>query len=349
MKLKDVSLKQAGFALTSFLLGVWAFYKVNSVSGPAFEPIIAACSNPDYKDNMDEFVSKTGYHAYEPMVGLKVFELLVCLITQFLLELRETYPVGMLTWGGVILAAQPVCVMGVVEGGRKGAWGFIRYNVLFGLLGQLFGISVIAPLLWVPGYILGRGNGPISNARAAACVPLTIPATLLTVAAFSLDTESYGWMVSAGMLGGPIVAMFPAVLWTDKPPTTVTKEDIQGSISSVQKAYTTVTILGTIAWVIAIYFVYDTYGSAGSFSAVMIKLWSEAWVNAGPSVAFMTIDTIVLYIAVLLAIAYQSIEKATKAIVLTPFMGPAAASLVLKELEVTRYDIVKDASSKKES
>ncbi len=349
MKLKEISFRQGGFALTSFLLGAWAFYKVNSVSGPAFEPIIAACSNPDYKGNMDEFVSKTGYHAYEPLVGLKIFELLVCLITQFILELRETYPVGLLTWGGVILVAQPMAVMGVVEAGRNGARGYIRYSVLQGLLGQLFGISVVAPLLWVPGYVLGRGSGPISTQRAAACLPMTLPATILTVAVFSLNTDSYGWMVCAGMLGGPILAMFPAFLWTDKPPTVVTKGVVQESISSVQKAYTAVIILGTIVWFIAIYFVYDTYSSVGGFSAIMVKLWSDIWVNANASVAFMTIDTIVLYIAVLLAIAYQSFEKVAKALVLTPLMGPAAASLVLKELEETRYDVTLDASSKKES
>lgn len=90
---------------------------------PAFEPILAACTNPDYKESMDEFVSKTGYHAYEPLVGLKIFEVLVCLITQFLHELRMTYPAGLLTWVGVILAAQPCAVLGIAEAGRNNARG----------------------------------------------------------------------------------------------------------------------------------------------------------------------------------------------------------------------------------
>eukprot|EP00816_Leptocylindrus_hargravesii_P012609 CAMPEP_0196819856 /NCGR_PEP_ID=MMETSP1362-20130617/72574_1 /TAXON_ID=163516 /ORGANISM="Leptocylindrus danicus, Strain CCMP1856" /LENGTH=323 /DNA_ID=CAMNT_0042198499 /DNA_START=118 /DNA_END=1086 /DNA_ORIENTATION=+ len=323
MKFSDILSRQAGFALTSFLLGAWAFYKVNSVSGPAFEPIIAACSNPDYKESMEDFVSKTGYHAYEPLVGLKVFEILVCLITQFLLELRDTYPAGVLTWTGVILAAQPAGVLGIVEAGRNGARGYIRYSVLHGLLAQLFGISVMFPLLWVPAYVLGRGSGPISTPRATAIIPMILPGTILTVAVFSLNTDSYGWTICAGMLGGPIIAMSPVFMWTDKPPTaaTVTKEVVHGSISSVQKAYTIVTILGTIVWIIAVYFVYDAYGSAGSFGAIIVKLWSDVWVDANASVAFMTIDTIVLYIAVLLAIAYQNFEKVAKALVLTPFMG----------------------------
>ena len=57
---------------------------------------------------LDDFAQKTGYHSYEPMLGLGAFKLLVCLITQFLLELRETYPAGLLTWGGVVVVALPL-------------------------------------------------------------------------------------------------------------------------------------------------------------------------------------------------------------------------------------------------
>ena len=347
MKLNEkITLRQAGFALTSFVLGAWAFYKVNAVSGPAFEPILAACTNPDYKESMDKFVSKTGYHAYEPLAGLKVFEVLVCLITQFLLELRMTYPAGLLTWVGVLLSAQLNAVLAIAEAGRNGARGYIRYSVFAGLLAQVIGLSVVVPLLWVPAYTLGRGNGPISTRRAAAFIPNILPGCILTLLAFSLDTTSYAWTVCAGILGGPVLALFPAFLWTDKPPAVVTKENIRASISSVQKAYTFVTILGTIEWIYLVYVVYDSYGSAGSFGDIMVKLWSEIWIDANASVAFMTIDTIVLYIALLLVVAYQSFGKVAKAIILTPLMGPAAASLVLRELEETRYS---DSSSKKEA
>jgi hypothetical protein len=34
------------YAITSAALGAWAFYKVNSISGPAFEPILKACTDP---------------------------------------------------------------------------------------------------------------------------------------------------------------------------------------------------------------------------------------------------------------------------------------------------------------
>jgi hypothetical protein len=34
------------YAIASSALGAWAFYKVNSISGPAFEPILKACTDP---------------------------------------------------------------------------------------------------------------------------------------------------------------------------------------------------------------------------------------------------------------------------------------------------------------
>jgi len=41
------------------MLGLWAFFKTNEISGPTFEPIIAECTNPDYSSAAD-FASKTG-------------------------------------------------------------------------------------------------------------------------------------------------------------------------------------------------------------------------------------------------------------------------------------------------
>ena len=97
------------FAAASVTLGLWAFKTVNEISGPAFEPIVKVCS--DSSIPADAFASQTGYHEYEPRVGLGAFNVLVCLITQFLLELRQTYPAGLLTWGGVIVVSLPFGVL----------------------------------------------------------------------------------------------------------------------------------------------------------------------------------------------------------------------------------------------
>ena len=79
--------RKAAFAGASILLGLVAFKKVNEVSGPAFEPILEVCTDTTIAP--EEFAAKTGYHEYDAAVGFKVFNVLVCLITQFLFELRN--------------------------------------------------------------------------------------------------------------------------------------------------------------------------------------------------------------------------------------------------------------------
>ena len=206
------TIRKACYATTSFCLGAWAFYKVNSISGPAFEPILAACQNPDisigeictftkkclfahhihahilfanywlklvctyYYDIVflfiisDDFAKETGYHVYEPRVGLVLFNILVCLITQFLLELRETHPAGLLTWGGVIVVSLPLAVMSTVIAGRRGTRGPVNYPTIIGLLYQLFGISVMYPLVYNTSYIFSNSQFgvPVTNVRSIA-------------------------------------------------------------------------------------------------------------------------------------------------------------------------------------
>lgn len=111
------------YALSSFALGAWAFIKVNAISGPAFEPILGACTEYSTK----EFVQKTDYHEFEPLLGLGALNVLVCLITQFLLELRNTYPAGILTWGGVVVVSFPATLLSISASGRKGGIGPVRY------------------------------------------------------------------------------------------------------------------------------------------------------------------------------------------------------------------------------
>ena len=87
-------------------------------------------------------------------------------------------------------------------------------------------------------------------------------------------------------------------------------------------------IVGFVFWYSLVYIGYQAYGLA------LDSFWRDIWTEAGPSVAFMTIDTGVLYIGILVFLAYQSEKKALKAAALTPLVGPATAvCLVLKELE----------------
>eukprot|EP00536_Pseudo-nitzschia_multiseries_P009837 jgi/Psemu1/24398/gm1.24398_g len=327
--------RQIGYAIASFLLGAWAFVKVNSISGPAFEPIIAACTNPDIP--IDEFVSRTGYHAYEPRVGLGVFNFLVCLITQFLLELRETHPAGVLVWSGVILTALPVSLL-TVEAGRPGVRGPICYVVTIGLLAQLLGISVVFPLIWLPAFIFGEGKrgAPVTSFRIYMIAILLLPGIIMTLIVFLAPTDSHLWTTCAGMLGGPILPMFHLILFNDgSSKTAATKQNVKASSDAIQNVCKLLMAVGFVGWIVMVGIAYDTYGTSTG------DLWRDIWVNANASVAFMTIDTGVLYLGVLLFIAYRADEvKAAKTLLITPILGPATAATwaIMKIERKTKFE-----------
>ena len=318
--------RQIVIALSSVALGLWAFKTVNEISGPAFEPILTVCS--DSSIPIDEFAEKTGYHTWEPRVGLGAFNVLVCLITQFLLELRNTYPAGFLTWFGVMVVAFPFGVASTVEAGRQGAKGLIRYPLILGLTYQLFGISVMVPLLWVPAYIYGRGKGGVSVTRALASIPMNIPSLALSCICFTADTDSYLWTVSAGILGGPLVIFICVFMWADSPPKIEAEAANDLGRQSVALAYRISLVVATILWFVWVYVAYSTYGTDVS------SLWRAVWSEANASVAFMTIDTLVLFAGMLLYLSFRSASAALKTLVLTPLLGPGGAcSYTMAELE----------------
>jgi len=293
----------------------------------AFEPILGACTEYSAKD----FAQKTDYHEYQPLLGLGAFNVLVCLITQFLLELRNTYPAGILTWGGVIVVSFPATLLSISAAGRKGGKGPVRYPTILGLLYQLFGVSVMFPLVFNPSYMLGgpQFGVPVTKSRVIGGTALALPGVILTYLVFTVPTDNYLWTCSAGILGGPIIALSGLFLFTDKSSTLeATPQNITSSNNIIQRSYSLLAIVGFIFWYSLVYIGYQSYGFA------LDSLWRDIWTEAGPSVAFMTIDTGVLYIGILIFLAYQCEKKALKAAVLTPFVGPATAvCLALKELE----------------
>lgn len=317
------STKKLLYGIASFLLGIWTFQKVNAISGPAFEPIIEACMNPDIP--LEEFASQTGYHIYEPKVGLGVFNLLVCLITQFLLELRQTHPAGLFVWCSTILASTPVGLVGTIEAGRKDSKRFalVRYPVMFGLTAQLFGISVMFPLLWVPSYIFGQGTAavPLSAFRLKALIPALMPGFILTLLAFTADTESYLWTVASGMLGGPIVALSSCIFWMDQCPPS-TKENGRVTVDGIKTALKYLIPFAALVWYVLLFINLGYYGSFGA-------LWNGIWTSAGPSVRFMTIDAGILFAAVVFWVAYHDIKLAVKAAMFSLVVGPGAGPLMV--------------------
>ena len=158
---------------------------------------------------------------------------------------------------------------------------------------------------------------------------MTMPGVILTYLVFSQPTDSYIWTVSAGILGGPIMVMLSLLLLFDKSSSLEpTFENIKKSANLVQNALSAVAVMSFVFWLCLVAGAYDAYGFA------FVALWSDIWTDAGPSVAFMTIDAGVLFLGMLLFIAYQSESKAFKTVVLTPIVGPGAACcMTFKELE----------------
>lgn len=278
---------------------------------------------PNHRHTAD-FVQKTGYHVYEPKVGLGIFKVLVCLITQFLLELRETpSPAGFLTWSVVILVSLPLNVAMTVGAGRRGAIGPVRYPTILGLLSQIFGVSVIFPLVYVPSYIYSRTEmgAPVSNFRILCGTCFALPIVILSVVVFYSPTTSYLWTISAGILGGPILAMMSLLLWFDNSSRMdANPSNISKSVRGIRLAYSVMEMVSFIIWLGLVVVIHRTYGL---FS--LANIWRDIWVEAGPCVAFMTVDAGVLYLGALLYIAYHDEWKAALAIFLTPLVGPGAA------------------------
>jgi len=254
----------------------------------------------------------------------------VCLITQFLLELRETYPAGLFVWCGVVLTSLPFAVLATIEAGRAGAKGLVRYPIVMGLLYQLFGISVMVPLLWVPACIYGRGDGAVSSKRSYAAIPMSLPTILLTLAVFTADTDGRLWTICAGILGGPGLVMSSALLWKDAPPLSSSSDVLSKSARTAAFAYRAVAPVGFIAYACLVYIAYSEYGTD------LQALWDAVWTNANASVKFMTIDTLVLFLGVCVYIAFRDVAAAVKAVALTPLLGPGAApSIVMAAMEET--------------
>lgn len=314
------------FTVVSVGLGIFAQHHKQQITGPFFEPILSACM--ESHDSMADFVAKTGYQPYEPAAGLGIFAPMVCLVTQFMFQLRNTYPEGILTWGLAVVGVFPYMVIAIIEGGRAGAKGPIRWPVIMGIVHQLLGMSVSIPLIWVPAYIWGKGQGPVSVTRLYASVPMVLPIVVLPALVFSVDTESYLWMLAAGITGGPALALIGSILWFDAAPSVDSKEGMQKYIRASVKAYQVMTVLSLAGWAGLVSFAYRNYGMD------LATLWRAIFSEADPGVAFLTLDYILIYVGLIFGyVAYQSWSSAIQTLVLLPVLGPASLSLAMEKFE----------------
>jgi len=120
--------------------------------------------------------------------------------------------------------------------------------------------------------------------------------------------------------------LIAAVYWFDSPPAMDDVKAIEQGEKAAAFAFRAATPVTALAY---FYFVYLAYSSFGSPAAV----WQALWTDANASVAFMTIDTLILYVGVCIYIAFRSWPAFFKTLLLSPLIGPAAACWTLAEVE----------------
>jgi len=160
-----------------------------------------------------------------------------------------------------------------------------------------------------------------------------MPAILLSMIAFTANTDSYLWTVSAGIIGGPILALISCVFWMERSRdiSLMTKESMENSLWGIKSRAKQVIVFTVIAWYFLFLTALKSYGSLGA-------MWDGIWTDAGPSVKFMTIDVGILFFATLLWISFHSEALAVKALLYSLVLGPGAGPLkVMGDIEDMKH------------
>lgn len=302
-------------------MGAGAFVATQAVSKTYMDPIAAACAAGPAE------AAKLGLHAYEARLG----NTFACIIINFIADLVKS-AAGKLIWALIMCISFPFTLLLNADAGRTGARGPVRYPTVTCFLGQVLGISVVFPLLFLPGYAYGGSDGPVSVGRVRTAAALQVLPILLTILVFTLSDATYAWTLSAGLLTSPLLALPGLALWAFPPPTDTSSSVRARGALALSRTYAAFFGLSLIVWLYVLQLGAANFGSAG-------QLWDALWTNAHPAVAFMTIDTAVLYAALLAYLAPTGIAGTLVALALTPLLGPGAACcavLAHREREVAR-------------
>eukprot|EP00978_Attheya_sp_CCMP212_P008579 scaffold20176_cov62-Attheya_sp.AAC.3 len=333
-------LKDYVCAVIGISIGIACQLTISQVTGQWMNPIVEQCTQGDLSDQ--DRIEKYDLHPYKSNLG----GTFVCIITQFMHALAIHSPSGLIAWGGVTLCAFCFTMIGGIEPGRVGAKGLIRYPLIISLMAQFLGVCVIMPGVWIPAYIFGgsREGGAFHPSRPFLALLSNIPITGLSIALFVIHPNSQSWSICAALLGGPFLAFLPLVYNFAPTPKNVLEmeKNRTAALQSLVKVYTLFTYLSFLGWVVLVFIALKTYGASPS------NFYDGIWGEAHPAVKFMAIDTIGFFSACLLYVFLQSPSHMWKALILTPVLGPGAATChVLKEIEATRYFIPKDEDTDK--
>eukprot|EP00568_Trieres_chinensis_P009386 CAMPEP_0183296860 /NCGR_PEP_ID=MMETSP0160_2-20130417/4285_1 /TAXON_ID=2839 ORGANISM="Odontella Sinensis, Strain Grunow 1884" /NCGR_SAMPLE_ID=MMETSP0160_2 /ASSEMBLY_ACC=CAM_ASM_000250 /LENGTH=345 /DNA_ID=CAMNT_0025458549 /DNA_START=81 /DNA_END=1118 /DNA_ORIENTATION=+ len=337
------------FSVAAAAMGASAFIMANEATKEMFEPIIEACSASG-----GPAMTGTDLVTPNPYVGLVAFDGLVCIITQFLHHVVLDHPAGMISWVTTVLSSLPASVIMTAEGGRTGSWGIIRYPTVMGMLFQLFGVSIMFPLVWIPGCLLlttreGRATGSVVPRRMYIGAASILPGITLTALTFILDPSSREWAAAAGMLGGPVLVLFPLLLWGIQHPKGEGDDpkSVERGARAIANAHLITGAVGVVGWgkIVSVFWT--------EYDVDVTSIWTGVWVDADPAVKFMTIDALVLFLAVVLYIGAENLADALFALILFPVVGPASCSVVLwgrERLKIARtMAALKVDNGKKES
>lgn len=322
--------KKVLFSLASIAIGIFAQIHKTKITGPIFEPILQLCSAPH--ESVEAFHKETGFQQYEPLAGMGIFTPLVCVVTEFMYRLCSTYPEGHIAWGLAVVGVLPMSVIMTIEGGRKGARGPLRYPIVMGIIHQILGQSVSIPLIWVPAYIWGRGKGPVNTTRIYLSLLTVLPAVILSVIVFTVDTNSYLWRLAAGILGGPGLAIVcGSAFWFDNPPCKISTETIAAHMYATKRVYGIITLLSLTCWAGIVHLIYKSYGF--NMNSMYSSLLTDANEDAG--IEFLTLDYILIYVGIIVGyVAYIRLSAALQVLITFPFIGPAALTIVAEKLEL---------------
>jgi hypothetical protein len=320
--------KAIAYSIVSMALGVGAFYKTQSVTVPIFEPIMEACQNLEIAP--EDFAAKTGYHRYDPTLGFGVLNVFVCLATQFFHQLTQHAPAGTLALLTTVIVGLPMGVSITLEAGRKDAKGLVRYPIIMAFLYQIFGLSVIFPFLWVPSYILGRGEGGLSTARIYVSIPMVVPGVVLSILILWLDADSDLWTTCAAILGGPTICCINCFMWPIRDPDPNDKVLAQKSAEASTLPYAVAGLMSLAGWLWLVFIV-----TIPHYGFHPMAIYKDVWGEANPSVAFMMIDAVIVWMGMIVFIAYQKPQAGLEAIALSIMFGPGAGpALILAGLQM---------------
>merc|ERR1711862_204057 len=119
--------------------------------------------------------------------------------------------------------------------------------------------------------------------------------------------------------------------WIESSPETGKTSKLTSNAKNAAFIYRAVIPVALCGWYVLVYIAYMTYGTNVS------ALYRAVWTDANASGAFMTIDVIFLFLALLLYLAYHKFQYCVKALLLTVPLGPGAATAyVMADMEVDR-------------